>query len=102
MANYCSVDEQAKQHILNLLIWIEQEVLSSGGDGDAAWFSRFYSVNDIAPILVEYNKTRPYPWKVLIDGDKIHWGENQEWAFITNNEEDFNGLPEWVQAKIRW
>jgi len=100
--NYCNALDN-KSHIKILLSWLYEECNSSGGDGDALWYSRFYNTEDIFPILKEFNHSLAYPYKTveLIEGD-INWGQEQEWILITNKIEKLQNSPEWIQAKIIW
>jgi hypothetical protein len=94
--------EDKKEHILNLLKWLEYEVASMGGDGDSVWLTRFHTLDEIQPILEEYNNSLKWRWEVKREANSIFWGEGQEGVQITTDENYFNQLPNWVQAKIRW
>lgn len=95
-----------KHHVKALLIWLANEAISAGGDGDAAWYSHFHSIDEICPILEEVNaelkEKIKLNWTIKRSADFINWGENQEWVMIYFNEEQFKSVPDWVQAKIRW
>jgi hypothetical protein len=99
--SYCSVEDN-KEHLINLLRLIQQEVLSAGGDGDTLWYSRFYDVHEIKPLIKKVNAEMNHPWEIIVESKTIHWGTNQEWAIITNDEQAFNSCPDWVQMKIRY
>ena len=77
------------EEILNKLIdFLYHQVMSSGGDGDATWVSKYYNVEkQILPFLEKYNSQLKYPWKIEFNKDKneILWGDNQEWVYITND-----------------
>lgn len=98
------MDDKQKKHIFNLIDWLVQESLSSGGDGDAIWYSRFFTLEEILPILEEYNKVHPeYGWTIQnLDGRTVTYGQGQECIIITTNNNDWLTSPEWIQAKIRW
>lgn len=100
--NYCSIDEEQKKHLLKLVDFLYCEVCSAGGDGDSLWYSRFYNVKDLLPIIEEYNDKLKFKWKIDTDDKNIYWGEHQEGMIITNDEEKFNNSPEWIQCKIRY
>jgi hypothetical protein len=91
-----------KEHILKLIDLLYNECLSAGGDGDALWYSRYYDVNDILPLVQEYNSKLKWPWKIELKDTHINWGDNQEWITITNSEEYYDASPFWIQMKIRY
>lgn len=100
---YNGIDEESRPHLLKLIDFIYNEVGRAGGDGDALWYSRFYEIKDIKALVEEYNEKTRFPWEVKTDGDNtLHWGTNQEWVIITNNEEEYNLAPGWIQIKIRY
>lgn len=101
--NYSSVQDN-KEHLLNLIDWLYKESLSAGGDGDALWYSEYYDVKDILPLIHEYNNKLEYKWKVdFNDGKKlISWWDNQECVLITNNEEIYKTSPIWQQVLLRY
>ena len=40
MNNYCKIEEMgSREHLMKLIDFIYHEVLSSGGDGNAFWYS---------------------------------------------------------------
>jgi hypothetical protein len=95
MSNYCKIGEvHTKEHLMKLIDLIYNEVIDAGGDGDAVWYSRFYDINDILPLIKEYNDKLKFPWEIHIKDKRIDWGNDQEWAIITNDENEYNGFPE--------
>lgn len=56
MPNFSQIDDKTKPHLLNLIEWLGEEVLRSGGDGDGVWYSRYYSIQDILPLVEQVNK----------------------------------------------
>ena len=50
------IDDTNKEHITTLLKWLVYEVKSACGDGDAIWYSQFYDINAILPLVEELNK----------------------------------------------
>ena len=99
--NYCNISTN-KQHVLNILHWLIDGVLSSGGDGDGIWYSKFYSVADIKK-LIEDEKLLPGFWKMEFKEDgSLHLGDNQEWLTITNNEWDWTKRPSWQEVGVVW
>ena len=103
MNNYCKIEEMgSREHLMKLIDFIYNEVLSSGGDGNAFWYSRFYNVADLLPLVKEYNDKLKFPWKVEFTEKTINWGDNQEWAVITNDEDLYKMAPDWMQIKIQY
>lgn len=94
---YCRICEHTKPHIKRLINWLIAEVISAGGDGDALWYSQYYHVDDILPVLQECEL---YNFTIDKKEDSITIGKDQEWMIITNNEEDWNNAPSWQQVKI--
>ena len=91
-----------REHILKLIDLLYHECISAGGDGDALWYSRFYDVNDILPLVQEYNSKLKFPWKIELNDNNINWGDNQEWVTITNDEESYDLSPKWIQMKVKY
>lgn len=102
--NYCNIDEDVKVHLLNLIDWIYKDVISAGGDGDALWYSEYYNVEDIFPLVEEYNNKLKLKWAISLDRKKklIYWGENQECILISNNIDHYNNSPSWQQVLIKY
>ena len=102
MSNYCNIDEEDKLHLLKLIDFLHFEVLSSSGDGDAFWYSRYYDIKDILPLVQEYNSKLKYPWKIDTN-DKTLWMHNdQESLCITNDIELYKTVPDWSQITIKY
>ena len=102
---YDIIDERNKNHIKTLLKWLFDEVVSAGGDGDAIWYSQFYSIENILEVVKEINNELKWKWEVdiLENSDKetyILWGEGQEAIIITNNEKMWKKRPSWQQCSI--
>ena len=91
-----------KVHIDNLLRVIHAEVVSSCGDGDAMWYTRFYDLDEIEELVYHFNEDNNIGWKVERNEGYICWGIDQEWAIITDNVDMFESSPDWVQMKIRY
>lgn len=102
--NFCQLDETVKPRLMSLIDFLYQECLSSGGDGDAFWYSKHYNIEDILPLIEEYNSKLRFPWEIRHDREKqrIDWGEGQEWVMITNDERLYKLTPEWAQCLIKW
>jgi hypothetical protein len=91
-----------KEHIYNLLSLLHAEVVSSSGDGDSMWYTRYYDINDIKQMVDEYNNDYALRWKVEFDGNTILWGEDQEGVTITDDANLYDTAPDWIQMKIRY
>ncbi len=96
-------DEHTRNHLLKLIDFLYYEVGQAGGDGDALWYSRFYKVENIFPLVQEYNNSLKFPWnECILDEDGINWGQGQEGVLITNNEEFYKNAPGWQQILIKY
>lgn len=92
-----------KNHIFSLLEFLHAEVMSSGGDGDALWYTKLYSLDDIMELVKEYNETKSIGWEVYRQEDyQILWGKDQEWISIIDNKNCYEGSPDWHQIKIQY
>ena len=94
---YIPINETQKIHIKNLINWLIAEVISAGGDGDALWYSRSYSVDEIFSILKECDL---YDFTIDKQDNRITFGTGQEWLVITNDERDGMNAPSWQQVRI--
>lgn len=100
---YCEIQEEEHRHILNLISWISDEVLSAGGDGDFLWYSRFYDIKDIIKVVDQYNESMKFKWDIIFneEGQRISCSRGQEGFIITNNEEDYKNAPVWQQGILK-
>lgn len=90
------------EHLLKIIDLLYNECVSSGGDGDALWYSRFYTIDRILPLVRKYNSTLKCPFKIDIqDGKTIHWGDNQEWIIITTDELVYLSSPSCIQFVLK-
>jgi hypothetical protein len=94
---YTTIGTDQAPHIKELINWLIAEVISAGGDGDALWYSHYYHVDEILPILQE---CKIYDFSIDKKENSIIVGKHQEWLIITNNQEDWNNAPSWQQVKI--
>lgn len=90
----------SREHLMKLIDLLYNECASAGGDGDALWYSRYYRVTDILPLVKEYNSKLKFPSEIKIIDNNIHWGDNQEDIMITNNKDWFDTAPDWIQMKV--
>jgi len=91
-----------KEHIHNLLSLLHAEVVSSSGDGDSLWYTRYYDINDIKGLVEEYNNDHAIGWVVEINDSTINWGIDQEWVIITSDVDVYEKSADWIQMKIRY
>jgi hypothetical protein len=91
-----------KEHIFSLLSFLHKEVISSGGDGDALWYTRFFDLNDLYELLKEFNEINSIGWTIEKESNQISWGIGQEWALIIDSKELFDQTPDWYQIKIQY
>ena len=94
-------------HIKNLLRWLVAEVKSASGDGDAIWYSKHQTIDELLPFVAEINKELNLNWTIKInetpDGCAyLSWHDNQECLIITNSEKMWNERPFWSQCSIDW
>ena len=90
-----------KEHVKEMVKWLIDEVLASGGDGDGIWYSKYFNVDEIETLIKE-NNLLPDFWKMEKKEDGLRIGDNQEWLFITNNKNSFDNRPEWQQVSLVW
>lgn len=88
-------------HINKIIDLLYHEVMSAGGDGDAIWYSKYYKVKDLLPLVKEYNSKLKWPWGIVEKETSIFWGLEQEWVIITNNESMFTDAPSWTQFLLK-
>lgn len=91
--------------IVNL---IYTSVVGEGGDGDALWLCRFFTIDELIPILEEYSKDKDWVVKKSEHNgvEYLSWGPEDEFfeegVIITDNKEFFNSQPDWHTIKIRY
>ena len=97
---YCTINKQNAAHIKNIYNWLLLEVLSSGGDGDGIWYSRFYNVNDIINLLKD--ETDKF-WNIKKESEETYLiYNNQESLLITNNKNTFDNRPKEQQVSLEY
>lgn len=91
-----------KQRILSFLKLLWESVIAEGGDGDALWRSKHLSIDEILPVLKEFNSTLEFPFEISVDemGEKILWHRGQEYIVITSNAEIAARRPKWTSLYI--
>jgi len=88
-------------HVLKIIDILYNDCISAGGDGDALWYLRDYTIDEILPLVEEYNSKLEYPFEIEITDGDIHWGQNQEWIIITPNRKTYNTAPTWMQFVLK-
>lgn len=101
---YLAINDVSKQDIIRILSLLQDVVCNSGGDGDAMWYSNYYSAIDIYNVLKEFNDSQDkrFRWEIELKDDSISWGDNQEWVVITNNEYEYKNCPPWVEFQLKY
>ena len=94
------IDTNQKEHILKIIDILYSECISAGGDGDAMWYSKVYSVDSLYPLVEEYNNSLKFPLTVAKDEFTILWYDGQEYIIITNDKKLYDERPEWSQFVI--
>jgi hypothetical protein len=101
MNKYCNIGA-GDEHMISMIKWLTDEVMSAGGDGDGIWYSKLFNVKDIKS-FIEVNNLLPKFWAINIDNENaFSIGEGQEWLYITNKKEDFDARPFWQQVALVW
>lgn len=90
-----------KEHVLRILDTMYHECISSGGDGDAFWYSTHYSIEQILPLVKEYNSKLSFPFQIEASEKTIDWGEGQEGIIITTDESLYLNAPSWSQFLLK-
>jgi len=94
-------------HVLNLVDWLLTEVMTAGGDGDAIWVVKRYTIDSVYDLLEpRISSFAGYPyWEITniktAERDKgpitsFSIGHGQEWLTIT----DTYNVPDWSQCTI--
>jgi hypothetical protein len=102
MKNYCNIDDSNREHIKELIRWLFAEVVSAGGDGDALWYSKYYDIKDILPLVVKINDEFKFKWQIDEHDDYIGIHREQEGITITNNVKRWDESPSWQQVMIKY
>lgn len=90
-----------KEHVKQLISFLYKEVVSSGGDGDAIWYSKFFSLEDILECFQEYAQENKIDWTFYETIDShFSWGEGEQFITVTTSKEFYDAQPDWYQLKI--
>lgn len=85
---------------IRILDLLYNNVIDEGGDGDAIWFSRYSSLEEILKLINEYNLNNNTGWCIEEKENYLLWGDNQEWVTITCDKEIFDKEPSWTALRI--
>jgi hypothetical protein len=90
--------EGYQQHLSNLLDWLLEEVLSAGGDGDAALVLRTVDISAMNSLANTMMQDDQY-WEIgdIKDGKYFTIYRGQEFLLITN---DSTLVPSWSQCTV--
>jgi len=105
MSNYCSLDNDQRIHIKGLVKFLVNDMLSAGGDGDAFWYSKYYSIDQLEPIIDEYLNSInwfQHGGTKSKDDKNLDYKRWQESFHISNDEEFWKNIPVWAQVKIAY
>lgn len=90
-----------EEHLTKIIDLLYNECMSAGGDGDAMWYSRYYSIDKILPLVQKYNSTLKFPLTVEHSDTVINWYDGQEGIVITTDESVYLSCPSWVQMVLK-
>lgn len=92
-----------KDHIKHLIDFLYKEVLSAGGDGDALWYSKYFTLEELMECFQEYDDDNAVGWRFEdVTDDTFNWGIDQEWITVTTSSKLFIEGPDWQQIKIQY
>lgn len=86
-----------------ILDLIYSSIKSEGGDGDAIWLTKYTSLDKIKELIDEYDAANNTGWHLIRENNTtLYWGDDQEWATITDDENVFNSQPSWIILRINY
>jgi hypothetical protein len=50
------------------------------------WYLVDTKIEDILPLIEDYNAKLAFPFKITKKTDRIEWGTDQEWIIVTNSD----------------
>ena len=100
--NYSKIDCFNREHVITLIRWLFNEVLSAGGDGDGIWYSHYFDIEDILQLIADENLCPSFFKAEVKDSKTISFGRGEEWLIITNDKEVFNNRPSWQQISLSY
>jgi hypothetical protein len=92
-----------KEINLKVLDLIYNSIKSEGGDGDAIWLCKHTPLKEIYDLIEWYNTIHKTSWKAEFRNENlILWGEDQEWAEITDAKDTFENAAKWIILQINY
>jgi hypothetical protein len=88
--------------IIKMIEFLFEEVASSGGDGDAFWYTKYFKLEQIHSIIKRINDEKDWPYSIALKEDRIDVIRSHESIEITNSEKRFRTFPSWAQIVIQW
>ena len=93
------------EHMIIIIKWLFDEVLSAGGDGDGIWYSRYFKLENIMEFIEKENLMPNYfDFRLVESSNEPYciYSEGQESLIITNSKEMFNRRPKWQQVSLEY
>jgi hypothetical protein len=78
---------------------IFKSIVSEGGDGDAIWLTKFVSLEELFTLIELYNLNNNTGWEIIKKENHLLWGNDQEWAIITDDEKFYNKQPDYTPRR---
>jgi hypothetical protein len=91
------METKIEYKILDLIF---NSIISEGGDGDAIWLSKHSPIEELAKLVKYYNALNTTGWEIIIKENHLLWGNDYEWAIVTNDKEFFVSQPAYLTLKI--
>ncbi len=80
---------------------IYNSVKSEGGDGDAIWLCKYSPLELIKGLIRVYDSINSTGWSITNETENSFlWGNDQEWAIITDSQEEFQARASWIILKL--
>lgn len=95
---------EANTHLVRLIHWLIDEVLSAGGDGDAFLLSKTYPVDELKASLLEALKTHDVNrfWTFRETENIYSIGHSQESLVVYfNTINNMPEIPSWAQCVVK-
>ena len=96
ICQYC----ETKQHAINIINWLITEVLSSGGDGDGIWYTKYFTLESIEKLIKSDIDTKGLVMENRQTYLSLH--NYEEALHITTDKEMFDNRPSWQQVSLVW
>jgi hypothetical protein len=88
-----------RRHIRNLLLWLNKEVMSAGGDGDAIWISKYHSIEMILPIVERLNEEEWDKWWTVESTETTIILDNHQESWTITTTRSYP-IPSWCQCLV--